>query len=152
LLTALLNTICSFPHFKHLTLTKLLLGLGISFSHSVTIHPSILSNNQLPQPNSILMPHVTTNLTLQLQSLLLRCLRKLPLKRILLTTITPFLPQAVVALAFSQRPTFPSLIQRDRMSLMLLASRTVRLYFFGNIHLIHDQLCIKKTTRTLILF
>jgi hypothetical protein len=39
LFTALLNTICSLPHFRHLTRMKLLLGLGMSFSHSDKIFP-----------------------------------------------------------------------------------------------------------------
>ena len=38
------------------------------------------------------------------------------------------------------------------MSLMLLTPWTVSLHFFGNIHYIHDQLCIKEATHVLILF
>ena len=98
------------------------------------------------------MTHITANLALQLERLLLRCLGKLSLKRIFLPTISPFLPQTVVAFPFGHRSTFPSLIESDRMNLMLFTPGTVRLHFLRNIHFIHDQLCIKEAAHVLILF
>ena len=98
------------------------------------------------------MPHVTTNLTLQLQSLLLSRLRKLPLKRILLPTIPTLLPQTMVTLTLRQRPTLPHLIQRNRMSLMLLTPWTIRLNLFGNIHPTSRPTLHKEATPVLILF
>src|SRR4030042_7095316 len=97
------------------------------------------------------MSHITADFALQPQSLFLGGLRELPLKRILLPTVPSLLP-LMMTLAFCQRPPLPSLVKRDCMSLMLLAFRAVCLDLFGNIHVDHNRLCIKKTTRTLILF
>jgi len=98
------------------------------------------------------MSHVTTNLTLQLQSLLLRRLSKLPLKRILLTTIPPLFPQTVMPLTFRKRPTLTSLVQRNRMNLMLFAPWAIRLGFFRNIHPDSPTTLHKEATLVLILF
>jgi hypothetical protein len=97
------------------------------------------------------MSHVTANLAFQFQGLLLGRFRELSLKRIFLPAISSLLT-LMVSLAFGQSSPLSSLVKRDRMCLMLFAFRAVCFDFFGNIHVSHDQLCIKKTTRTLILF
>jgi hypothetical protein len=97
------------------------------------------------------VPHVTTDLALKPQSLLLRRLRKLTLQRILLPTITPLFP-SVSTLTLRQGTTFSRLVQRNRVILMLLAVRTVSPNFFGNIHGIRIQLSINETHAFLYLF
>ena len=97
------------------------------------------------------MSHVTANLAFQLQSLLLGRLRELPLKRIFLPAVPSFFT-FMMSLALSQGSSFSRLVERHCMRLMLFAFWAICFDFFGNIHVSHNQLCIKKTTRTLILF
>jgi len=97
------------------------------------------------------MSHVTANLTFQLQGLLLGRFREFSLKRIFLPTVSSFFA-LMVTLALGQSSSFSSLVECHCMCLMLFALWAECFDFFGNIHVGHDQLCIKKTTRTLILF
>jgi len=97
------------------------------------------------------MTHVTTHLTLVPKRLLLRSLRKLTLKRILLSTVTSLFP-CVRTLTLRQGTAFPCLVQRNRVNLMNLTMRTVSLDFFGNIHAIRIQLSNRGTHAFLYLF
>ena len=114
--------------------------------------PPLLCDDQFSQPYAILMSHVAADFAFQLQGLLLGRFRELPLKRVFLSTIPPLFSQAVMTFALGQRSPLSSLIQGHRMSLMLLASWTIRLDFLGNIHAIHDQLCIEKLPPFLYFF
>jgi hypothetical protein len=152
LFTALLKTICSFPHFRHFTRTKLLLGLGMSLSQSdIHILPKQSHNSQFSKPYTVLVPHETADPALQLQSLLLRCLRKLSLKRILLPTVTLQFSR-VLTLTLGQGSPLASLVKSDRMSLMVFTLWTVCFYFLRNVHVRHDRLCIKKRQILLYFF
>jgi len=97
------------------------------------------------------MPLITANFAFQLQSLFLRCFRKFPLKRVLLSTVA-FLLSAVLAFALCQGSPLSSLVKGNRVSLMLLTFRTVRSNFFRNVHTSRQQLCIKKTHILLYFF
>jgi hypothetical protein len=96
--------------------------------------------------------HVSADFALQFQRLFLSGFGEFPLKGIFLPTITSLFPETMVAFSLGLGSAFPSLVKSDRMSLMLLTPWTVSLYFFGNIHYIHDQLWIKEATHVLILF
>jgi hypothetical protein len=137
LFTALLKTICSFPHFRHFTRTKLLLGLGMSLSQSdIDIVSKQSHNSQFPQPYTVLMPHETADPAFQLQSLFLRCLRKLSLKRILLPTVTSLFSR-VLTRTFSQGSRLANLVETNRVSLMLFAFRAIGPDFFWNVQINH---------------
>jgi thaumarchaeosortase len=95
--------------------------------------------------------HEAADLAFQLQGLLFRCLCKLSLERVLLPTVTPLLSRMLTFTPGKDSP-LASLVECDRVSLMLLTLWTIRSYFLGDVHFKHDRLCIKKTTDTLILF
>ena len=97
------------------------------------------------------MPHETADLALQLQSLLFCCFRKLPLERVLLSSITSLF-SLVLTLTLGQGSAFASLVESDRMSLVLFTLWTVCFYFLGDVHVRHDQLCIKKRQVLLYFF
>jgi hypothetical protein len=137
LFTALLKTICSFPHFEHFTRMKLLLGLGMSLSQSdMKILSKHSHDNQFPQPYTILMPHETADPAFELQSLFLRCLRKLSLKRILLPTVTSLFSR-VLTRTFSQGSRLANLVETNRVSLMLFAFRAIGFNLFWNVQINH---------------
>jgi hypothetical protein len=58
----------------------------------------------------------------------------------------------VSTLTLRQSSALPSLVQSNRVILMLLAMRTVRPYFFRNVHGYCYQLSIKETHAFLYLF
>ena len=120
----------------------------VPFTHDCHLS---LTNHQFSQPDAHAVPHVTANLALQAQSLLLRRLRKLTLQRVLLPTITPLLP-SVSTLTLRHGTAFSSLVQRNRVILVLLAMRTVSPNFFGSIHGNRIQLSINETHAFLYLF
>jgi hypothetical protein len=73
------------------------------------------------------------------------------LQRIFLPTVAALFA-GVGALTLRQGSTFPSLVQSNRVILMLFAMRTVSPYFFGNVHGNLYQLSINETHAFLYLF
>ena len=73
------------------------------------------------------------------------------LQRVLLSTVAPLFA-GVGTLTLRQGSALPSLVQSNRVILMLLAMRTVSPYFFGNVHGYRYQLSIKETHAFLYLF
>jgi len=111
----------------------------------------MLTYYQFSKPDTQSVPHVTTNLALITQRLLLRRLSELTLKRIFLSTITFLFPR-VSTLTLRQRSSLSSLVQRDRVNLMRLTMRTVSINFLGNIHGYRNQLSNRETHAFLYLF
>ena len=58
----------------------------------------------------------------------------------------------MLTLTFGQGSAFASLIKSDGVSLMPFTFWTICFYFLGNVHVSHDQLCIKKRQILLYFF
>jgi hypothetical protein len=99
LFVALLKSCCSFPHFKHLTRKKLLLGLGINLFHSLIFYFASLNYRQFAEAYTVFVTHVVADFALKSQGLFLSGLGKFMLKRILLSAIPCFF-SSMVTLAF----------------------------------------------------
>jgi hypothetical protein len=95
--------------------------------------------------------HVAADFAFKPQRLFLRCFGKLALQRVLLSTVTSFFP-CVGTLTLCHGSAFPSLVQRNRVILMLLAVRTVSPNFLGNVHGYRYQLSNRGTHAFLYLF
>jgi len=150
MLTALLKISCSLPHLGHFTRTNVLLGFGINLFHSL-IFFTLLSYYQFSKSDAVFVPHETADLALQPQCLLFRGFGEFFLERVFLSTVAFFFA-FVVAFTHCHGSAFACFVQGDGVSLMNFTFRTVCCDFFGNVHLIHDQLCIKKTCVFLYFF
>ena len=90
------------------------------------------------------MAHLAADLALVAQGLFLRRFRELMLQGVFLSTVTSLL-SGVGTLTLRHCPTLSSLVQVNRVNLMLFAMWTVSPYFFGNVHWNRYQLAINET-------
>jgi hypothetical protein len=91
---------------------KLLLGLGISFSHSDMTSTPGSRDDQFSQSNTIFVYGIPTDLAFKLQSLFLGRFREFPLKSIFLPAITALFP-SMAAFSLGQGSSFSGLVKRD---------------------------------------
>ena len=127
---AWLKTSCSFPQSGHFTRRNLLLGFGMTFSHSLILFPPLL-DGQFLKAYSLLMSCVSAGFASELQRLFLCCFGKRSLARIFLSAVPFLFVQLVMSFTLCQSPSLPRLVYGNCVRLMSSTFWTIRSNFFG---------------------